>query len=450
MLRILGDVSKERFCDGLRRRTFLQVGGLALGGLSLADLLRAESQLPPERRKQQKAIINIFLPGGPPHQDMFDLKMDAPSEIRGEFKPISTNVPGLEICELFPRMAKMADRFAFLRTLVGSNGGHSSFQCVTGRFRGRQPAGGWPSIGSTLAKLQGAADPAIPPFVGLAPTDMGNRPWGDPGQPGYLGAAYAPFLPDGDGRGDMVLNGVSLGRLGNRKSLLASFDRFRRQADAQGAMDGMDAFQKQAFGILTSSKLADALDVNQVEPRIRERYGIGSPNKVADGGPQNLDHFLLARRLVEAGVRCVSLAFSRWDWHGGNFRRARQDFPMLDQGLTALVEDLEQRGILDDVSIVVWGEFGRTPRINKNAGRDHWTRVACAVMAGGGIRTGQVIGNTDRLGEGPIERPIHFQEVVATLYQNVGVNLDQDTVLDLSGRPMYVVDDGRQAMPELV
>jgi len=454
MLRIFGENTGERFCDGLSRRSFLQIGGLSVGGLSLSDLLRAERRSGARStRPRHKSIIMIFLPGGPPHQDMFDLKMDAPNEIRGEFKPISTNVPGIEICELFPRMAAMSDRLAYIRSIVGARGGHYSFQCMTGRVgRGRapQPPGGWPSFGSVVSKLQGQADPSMPAFVGLAPYDMGHKPWSDPGRPGFLGPAHGPFLPDGHGRQDMVLKGVTLDRLGDRQSLLASFDRFRRQTDSSGLMTGMDAFQQQAFGVLTSSKLAEALDVTREETRLRDRYGRGTPHKQADGAPKLLDQFLVARRLVEAGVRCVTLAFSRWDWHGGNFRRARQDFPMLDQGVTALVEDLHQRGMEKDVSVIVWGEFGRTPKINKSAGRDHWPRVSTALLACGGMRTGQVIGATNRLGEHATDRPVHFQEVLATLYHNIGLDVNEATVRDLTGRPQYLVDDGRQPLPELV
>ncbi len=451
MLSIYGDATRDRFCDGFSRRSFLRIGGLAVGGLSMADVLRAEaktsSAAPGERR--HKSIIMIFLPGGPPHQDMFDLKMDAPSETRGEFRPIEANVPGMQMCELFPRLAGIADKLAVIRSIVGATGGHYSVQCYSGRTgRAPQPQGGWPCYGSTIAKLEGAAHPSMPPFVGLAPP-MGHKPWSDNGQPGFLGPAFAPFRPEGDGREDMVLNGVSLDRLTNRRSLLTSFDRFRREADASGLVRGLDEFQSQAFGVLTSSRLADAMDLDREDPRLRDRYGRGSAKKMADGGPRLLDQFLLARRLVEAGVRCVSLAFSRWDWHGGNFNRARQDFPMLDQGVSALVEDLHQRGLDKDVSVCVWGEFGRTPKINKSAGRDHWPRVSCALLACGGMRTGQVIGATDRLGGEAVDRPVHFQEVLATLYKNVGIDVNTTTITDLSGRPQYLVDDNRQPLPEL-
>ena len=455
MLTILGDRSDSGFCDRLPRRTFLSIGGLAMGGLSLPQILQAEAgtenrgEPTPRSGRSHKAIIMIFLPGGPPHQDMFDLKMDAPSEIRGEFKPIPTNVPGIEICELFPRLAGMMDKFTIIRSIVGATGGHDSFQCMVGRNNKNQPQGGWPCIGSNLSSIEGPVDPSMPPFVGLAPP-MGHKEWADAGQSGYLGIAHSPFKPSGPGKTDMVLDGVTLERLSDRKGLLASFDRFRRSADSSGVMEGMDAFSRQAFGILTSSKLAKALDIQQENPRVRERYGKGIPGNVADGGPRLMEQFLMARRLVEAGARCVTLAFSRWDWHGGNFKRGRQDMPMLDQGVTALVEYLHQRGLDKDVSVVVWGEFGRTPKINKNAGRDHWPRVSCALLACGGMRTGQVIGSTTRLGEDAKDRPVHFQDVHATLYHQMGINPATTATRDLTGRPHYLVDRQYEPMKEVI
>ncbi len=407
MITLLGE-GQGRFCDGISRRNFLRIGALSLGGLALPEVLRAQAQ---SGALSKKAIIMIFLPGGPPHQDMFDLKTEAPSEIRGEFSPIRTNVPGIQICELMPRMAGMMDKLAIIRSMVGATTSHASFQCMTGHDpRESQPPGGWPAFGSVLSKLRGPMDPALPPYVGLAPK-MGHVPWSDPGKPGFLGPAHAPFLPNGDGKGDLILNGISLERLRDRRALLKSFDRFRRDADASGSMEGFDAFTQQAFGVLTSSRLAEALDLEREDPKLRDRYGRGTAANQLDGGPKLLDQFLLARRLVEAGVRCVTLAFSRWDWHSDNFKRGREDIPMLDQGVTALVEDLHQRGLDKDVSVIVWGEFGRTPKINPQGGRDHWPQVSCALLACGGMRTGQVIGSTDRLGAEAKDRPVHFQEV---------------------------------------
>lgn len=444
MLTIYG--GQSRFCDGVSRRNFLKIGALGLGGLALPQLLRAEARM--GIGKTHKAVIMIFLPGGPSHQDIFDLKPEAPAEIRGEFKPISTSVPGIQICEHLPRLAAVMDKLVLVRSIVGATGGHDAIQCLTGRPPNNAPAGGWPCMGSTLAKLQGPLNAAIPPFVGLSPR-MGHMPWADSGSPGFLGVSYAPFKPDGGGKDDMVLNGITLERLGDRRALLKSLDRFRREVDSSGAMGGMDHFNEQAFGLLTSSQLAAALDLHNEDPKVVERYGKGDPRNRDDGGPKLMEHFLIARRLVEAGARCVTLAFSRWDHHGGNFAALKQDLPLLDQGVSALVEDLYQRGLDKDVSVVVWGEFGRTPAINKDAGRDHWPRVSCAMLFGGGMKTGQVIGATDRLGGEAVDRPVQFGEVFATLYHNLGIDPNKMTVDDLSGRPRYLVD-GYQPMRELV
>lgn len=440
MLSLLG--RKHRFCDGVSRRSILKIGGLALGGISLPQLLQAEER---SGKRSHKAVIMVFLSGGPPHQDMIDLKPDAPAEIRGEFKPIATRVPGIQICEHLPRVAAMADRFAFIRSLVGSEGRHDAFQCVTGRTHDRQPAGGWPSLGSHVSKLSGAVHPAVPPFVSLSPK-MKVSPWADPGQPGFLGLVHAPFKPNTDGLGDMVLKNITAEKLGDRKRLMASFDGLRREIDSSGVLAGADKSTEQAFNILTSSRLAEALDLSREDARLRDRYGRGStePAGYGDAGPLLNDYFLAARRLVEAGVRCVTLAYGRWDWHGKphgtTFENARGHLDMLDRGLTTLIEDLEQRGLDKDVSVVVWGEFGRTPKINKEVGRDHWPAVGCGMLAGGGMKTGLVIGSTDRQAAFAKDRPVHFQEVFATLYRNLGLNVETATVNDLTGRPQYLVD----------
>jgi hypothetical protein len=448
MLTILGP--RQRFCDRVSRRDFLRIGGLALGGLSLPQILRAEAEAGISR--SHKAVIMIFLSGGPPHQDMVDLKPDAPAEVRGEFHPIRTSVPGIDICEHLPRLAADMRRFTVIRSLVGSEGRHAAFQCMTGHPVNRQPAGGWPSLGSVVSRLQGPAGPSVPPFVGLSPR-MKSSTWADAGQPGFLGMAHAPFKPNADGMADMVLRGVSMERLGDRRALLASFDAMRRQVDEA---PGADRFTQQALDILTSSRLMEALDLEHEDPRLRDRYGRGSPEPAGygDAGPLMNDYFLTARRLVEAGVRCVTLAYGRWDWHGRphgtNFENARDHLPLLDQGLTALVEDLHRRGLDRDVSVVVWGEFGRTPQINREAGRDHWPAVACALLAGGGMRTGQVIGATDRLAGQARERPVTFAEVFATLYHNLGIDVNHATVTDFTGRPQYLVEGNAQPIREVI
>jgi hypothetical protein len=443
MLTIYG--KRSRFCDGVSRRNFIRVGALSLGGLALPQLLRAEASA--GIRKSHKAIIMIYLPGGPPHQDMFDIKVDAPQEIRGEFKPIRTQVPGIQICEHLPKLAGMMDKLAIIRSMVGAEDNHYDYQCMTGRLKRGEPPGGWPSIGSVVAKLQGPANAGLPPFVGLEPV-MQHKPYNASG-PGFLGISYRSFRPSGDGKSDLTLNGITVDRLADRKALLASFDSFRRDVDASGMMSGLDAFNEQAFGMLTSSKLLEALDYQRESPRLVERYGKGDPKVRGDAAPRMLEQFLIARRLVEAGARVVTVAFGFWDYHSNNFKIAREDMPMIDQGVSALVQDLHDRGLDKDVSVIVWGEFGRTPTINKDGGRDHWPRVSCALLAGGGMKVGQVIGATDRLGGEASERPVHFQEVFATLYHNMGIDVNKTTVTDLSGRPHFLVD-GRQPMRELV
>lgn len=450
MLTLYGRKDRS-FCDGISRRSFLTIGGFAMAGtasLTLPDLLRAESAA--GKPKSHKAVINIFLGGGPPHQDMWEIKTDAPKEIRGEFHPISTAVPDIQIGECFPRIAAMADRFAFIRSIMGCAGGHDAYQCFSGWDRRNMAfVGGRPAIGPVAGKVLGATDPGIPPAMALAdPTS--HRPWSEPGGPGFLGAGYSPFKPDKDGLSNLKLNGISLDRLQDRKSLLGGLDQLKRDVDASGIITGMDAFNQAAFGVMTSSRLLDALDLSKEDPKTRARYGDGKPYQYQyDGAPTVNEHLLVARRLVEAGVRSVTLSFGRWDSHGKNFDLVRDHGGKLDQSVSALVEDLEDRGMLDDVTVVVWGEFGRTPKVNKGAGRDHWPRVSCCLMAGGGMQTGQVIGSTNRLGEYAVDRPVHMQEVIATVYRNLGINPETTTITDPAGRPQYLIEK-RIPMKELV
>jgi uncharacterized protein (DUF1501 family) len=452
MLSILGQPSAN-FCDRQSRRHFLKIGGLSLGGLALPQILHAEQASEATRGKtlSHKAIIMIYLSGGPSHQDMYDLKMDAPAEIRGSFKPISTNVPGIDICEHMPRLAKMMDKVAIIRSLYGSPDQHASDTCLSGYPigpKGRQDD--HPSLGSALSRLHGSVDPAVPPFVGLT-TKTGHSPYSNPGYPGFLGLPFAPFQPDSEGMANMRLNGITLDQLRNRRDLLASIDSFRRQVDASPQLRGVDAFTEKAFDVLTSSKLIEALDLEREDPALRDKYGRGSADPAfgEDAGPHWMDQFLMARRLVEAGVRCVTLSFGSWDRHGGNFERLPTQLDKFDQGITALVDDLHARGLDQDVSVVAWGEFGRTPRINPGGGRDHWPQASCALLAGGGMRMGQVIGSTNRLGEVPQDRPIHYQDVFATLYRQLGIDVATATIPDHNGRPQYLLDH-REPIRELI
>ena len=271
-----------------------------------------------------------------------------------------------------------------------------------------------------------------------------------------LGVKQAAFRPMGPTRTDMALRGVTLDRLADRTSLLKSMDHFRRDADGSGQMEGLDTFNEQAMGILTSSKLGDALDLSKEDPKIVARYGTGDEVKRIDenGAPRVPQSFLVARRLVEAGARVVTVNYSKWDWHGGKgneiFKREHEDFPIFDQAITALIDDLHDRGLDKDTTVLVWGEFGRTPKISDQVGRDHWPRVAMALMAGGGMKTGQVIGATDRLGGEAIDRPVTFPEVFATLYHNLGIDVATTTVNDLGGRPQHLVEGNARPISELI
>jgi hypothetical protein len=437
MLTIFGSrPGRSNYCDGVNRRGFLKIGALGVGalGLNLADLCRADAVA--GSTTSHKAVINIFLGGGPPHQDMWEIKTEAPKEIRGPFQPIATNVPGIQIGECFPKIAQIMDKSIVLRAVVGCEERHDSFQCFTGwRHSDLRSIGGQPSLGSVLHKLQGPVDMSVPPHVGMATEGV----WKNPGKPGFLGPTFAPFVPNGQGLADMKLNGITTDRLNDRKQLLVSVDRLRREVDASGRLEGLDSYAQQAFNVLTSSKLVDALDLSKEDTKLRERYGDGKPYKYQyDGAATNNELVLTARRLVEVGVRCVTLTFGRWDSHGDNEGLVRHHGTRIDQAVHALVTDLEERGMLNDVTVLVWGEFGRTPRINKSAGRDHWPQVSCAYMAGGGMRGGQAIGSTNRLGEHAQTRPVHVQEIFSTVYQNLGINTGNTTINDPAGRPQYL------------
>ncbi len=469
---------RSQYCDGMSRRNWLQIGGLAMGGLSLPSILRAESasQLSGNElgnKRRAKGIIMVLLPGGPSHMDMYDLKPEAPSEVRGEFQPIESRVPGIDICELMPRLAGMTDKLTIIRSLMGFLNDHNTHWCTTGweshpPMRSSPivpgyPPGDWPTFGSILSRQFGPRVTGVPPSVDLAPVDPDARfiMRTSPGQPGYLGAAHAGFEVQAVDRRNIMLNGVDLRRLGDRQALLSSFDQFRRDVDRSEPTDGIDEFHRQAIEMLTSPRLAEALDLSREEPGVLNRYGLDGSYPNEREGKTLLDQFLLARRVVEAGARCVTLAFSRWpfgrmltgdynwDWHRDNFNEARGALPLLDIGLSTLIQDLEERGLLDDIAVVAWGEFGRTPKINGNAGRDHWPNVGGALLAGGGLQCGQVIGSSTRLGEEPLSRPVHFREVFASLYERLGIDVATTQFNDLAGRPQYLVGDHRP-MPELI
>ena len=367
----------------LHRRGFLRIGALGLGGLALPDLLRAEAAS--GVRSSHKSVILIYLVGGPPHQDMFDLKPDAPKEIAGPVEADRHQCPGhSDLRGLAAAWPTIMDKLVVIRSLVGNQADHDAIQVFNGHDpRKPTPSGGWPQFGSVVAKLQGPIEPSVPPFISLCYTCT-HGPYNEPG-PGFLGPSLAPFRPMGKTREDMVLDGISVDRLADRKTLLKTLRRHapRRRRDRRRC-GRMDAFTEQAFGLLTSSRMADALDLSKEDPRVVERYGTGDPKMFMDGNgaPRVPQSLLMARRLVEAGARVVTLNYSKWDWHGGKnaegradnsiFLREAEDFPVFDQCVSALVEDLHQRGLGEDCTVVVMGEFGRTPKISNEVGRDHW------------------------------------------------------------------------------
>ena len=461
MLTIMGK-HRRRFCDGLSRRSFLQAGTLSTTGLCLSDVLRGEAT--GSKSKRDHSVVMVYLPGGPTQHETFDPKPNAAREIRGAFQPISTAVPGTQFCELLPKLSAMSDKFSVIRSLVGMVNRHESFHCYTGRPGGRsgdnEPAGGWPSLGSTVAKVLGPNQQGMIPYVDAAPK-MGHRPYNnlgvhDPAStlswPGYTGSAHIPFTLEGGVKNDLTLNGIDSTRLNDRRAMLASLGRLQAEIETRS---GLDAFHKQAFGLLTSSKLADALDLSLEDPKVVRRYGEGQATDPGFGGaPQSPQHFLLARRLVEAGVRVVTIAFGAWDWHsnreGPIEQLANKYLPVFDHSLSTFLQDLDERGLLETTSVVVWGEFGRTPRINAKGGRDHWAETQSIVLAGGGLQGGRVLGQTDKDGGRPIERPIHVQEVFATLYKTLGIDVNTTKIDDMQGRPRYLVDENRQPISELV
>ena len=404
----------------------------------------------------------IYLPGGPTQHETFDPKPDAPRGIRGSYKPTSTKIPGVQYCELLPKLSAMADRFSVVRSLVGMDNRHESFQCYTGHSGGRppdnEPAGGWPSFGSLVSSVLGPGPGGAMPYIDASPA-MSYAPYRNrghhegafkPSWPGFTGHEHIPFALQGDIKKDLELNGIDLNRLNDRRGLLTALDGLQEKVESAG----LDNIQKQAFGLLTANKLTEALDINKEPKKVLERYGKAQATDKAFGGaPQSAHHLLLARRLVEAGVRCVTVAFGAWDWHanreGSIEYLSKKYLPVFDHAVSVFLEDLEERGLLETTTVIAWGEFGRTPKINAKGGRDHWPGTQSVLLAGGGIQGGRVIGETDKIGSVPSSRPVHVQEIFATLYNNLGIDVNSDTVNDFNGRPRFLVTGGSQPIAEL-
>jgi hypothetical protein len=424
----------KRRCRGtMSRRDVLQVGGLSLVGVTLADVLRMQASAamtPTARGERNKSVIMIWMRGGPSHIDSFDMKPEAPAEIRGEFRPIQTNVPGIRICEYLPLLARDMDKLAIVRGIKSNDlGDHTPHYLITGSAdRGKRPA-----FGGIVSHLQPRFD-GLPPYVSLMYKPPGLY---DNEGPLYLGAAHRPFVPKAEGIANLSLaKGVSRDRLEDRRELLRVFDAVNRRVGDHAATSGVDAFAQRALEMITSNKARDAFDVSRESATTRARYG------------KFCEDFLVARRLVEAGVSVVTLKVGDWDTHEKNFRDMREQLPQLDRGFHALVTDLHPRGLDKDVAVVLWGEFGRAPRISRGDGRDHWPEAGAAVLAGGGFKVGQVIGETDSQGGRAKSAPYTPSNVLANLYRHLGID-PATTILDHNRRPIYLLDD-RELVRELV
>lgn len=437
------------------RRSFLQSGFLAFAGLSLPGLLRLEAQAALKSASREKSVIILWMRGGPSQHETWDPKPDAPSEYRGDFGTIGTKVPGIRICDLLPLSAKIMDKWSIIRSLYHADAGHSSADqiCFTGypaspNPPAEGPGNTMPSCGAIVSRQLQERNPNLPAYV-MIPRSL-------PGVgAAYLGKACEPFETIADPARDGAFripnfqapSGVSLGRLDERRGLLRSFDQLRRDADQSGLMESMDTFQQRAWDMVSSPQARDAFDLD-AEPRaLRERYGFipefKAPTPDRCGVPSWSQRLLLARRLVEAGVRLVTVDLRWWDTHVQGIDTMRNGFlPRWDRAYSALIEDLDQRGLLASTMVLAWGEFGRTPKLNASGGRDHWPNVFSAAMAGGGIRGGRVVGSSDSKGGEPAENPKTPQDVLATLYRHLGV----DTLAqysDYSGRPHPVLPSGQ-------
>lgn len=465
------DRRKRAGCVGpVSRRSFLQWGALGLGGLSLADVLRlraAASSGPERHRDLDTSIIFIWLPGGPPHMETYDMKPDAPEEYRGLFRPIRTNVPGIDVCELLPLHAKVADRYTLIRsiahTFADHGGGHKRF--LTGHDPA-EPTGfvnDHPMVGSVVAKVRERRNAGVPNYI--AGTNPGRAAvYTYSFGAAYLGSAYVPFNVPGDPSDpkfevkNLALAPQLSDRLDDRVTLLKGFDQMRREIDASGMMDAMDEFNRRAINLLTSPQAREAFDLSREPDALRDRYGRHAWGQRA----------LLARRLVEAGASFVTMVMENpyqsgvpqlqqgvynWDSHAVNchlFDDAYVRLPIYDQAVTALIEDMYDRGLDKKVMLVVTGEFGRTPRITyqvgsrtgvQQPGRDHWPAAMSVLVAGGGMRTGQVVGSTTAKGERPKDRPLSPNDLWATVYRHLGIDY-KATFPDHSGRPVPILPYG--------
>lgn len=429
-------------CAGNSRREFLKVGALGLTGIGLPQLLQAQAQGAVSKKGAGKSVVWIWLGGGATHIETFDPKMEAPMEFRSCVGSVATKVPGIEIGGLFPKMAEMADRMAFVRSFAHGNSGHSggTHYVMTGVDHPPADAGMppiRPSFGSVASRLRGANNPdsGIPTYVRL------DGLYAD--GPNWLGPQYSPFDVGGEARNNMNMQ-VDLARLGDRRSLLDQVDRLNRKIDRGGQLNGLDQFETQAFDLILG-RAKEAFDLNREDPRLRDKYNALGTNLG--------DRLLMARRLCEAGVGFVTLhyanSYQSWDMHEKIEPQLKQACPPLDHAVTTFLQDLADRGMSDDVLLVITGEFGRTPRINGVAGRDHWGPLCTLALAGGGLKMGQVVGESSNKAEVPKSTPITPKELMATIFHVMGLD-PQVQLNDPAGRPQYLLPEGARAIRELV
>lgn len=414
---------RTRLHGGYSRRDVLRIGALSFGGLTCADVLRAQAVKP--AATDERSVIMIWLRGGPSHIDSFDMKPEAPVEIRGEFGAIETAVPGIRVCELLPLHARMMAKLAIIRGIRSNDlGDHTPHYISTGfPDRGKRPA-----LGSVVSYLRPRRD-GLPPYVSVYEPEQES--------PTYLGPAHGAFVPRGDGLENLRLSRtLSLDRLRTRQALHQQLDQLRRDIDQTGTFAALDGFSQQAVDMITSSKARAAMDLSAIAETTRQRYG------------RFWESFVMARRLAEAGVSVITLKIGDWDTHEHNFRDMRDQLPELDRAMFALIEDLYQQGLEQRVAVVMWGEFGRAPRISRIAGRDHWPEAGAAVIAGGNFRTGQVIGQTDAYAGQAQGRPYTPANVLATVYHHLGID-PATTLFDRQQRPLQVLDD-REPVRELL
>ncbi|MGL4460953.1 MAG: DUF1501 domain-containing protein [Planctomycetia bacterium] len=452
MFRIDASDTSSVYCDGVSRRSFVQLGVAGMATAGLADILAARAARGSASvGRTADSVILLWLDGGPGHMDLYDMKPEAPAEYRGFWKPIPTNVSGIEISPLFPKQARIADKFALLRSLHHDNGDHfaAAHGMLTSRIAGvsgAATAGKSPALGSIVAKLRGSNQPAMPAYVGVPYSmSVGLRP-------GYFGANYLgrpfdPFDTAGDPNApnfevqNLGLNGLTLDALDDRKKLLGTLDGLRRDVDRTGAVDAMDRFQRSAYELVSGAAARAAFDLSKEEPRLRDQYGRNTFGQSC----------LLARRLVQAGTTFVTCHYGGWDHHWDLQKGMDNNLPIVDAAVSSLVADLEARGLLDRTLVLLCGEFSRTPRMNDGGnggapmsmgtpGRDHWGNSMFCFLAGGGVRGGTVVGATDKKGEAPVQRAVTPGNLHATIYHALGID-PTTSFLDNTGRPIAATDD---------